>query len=146
LLVIDNYTTDYKTIGYSLNNVFCTVNTINLSPEWYQAQAMFLEKGGILQRKCSIWWAFQGSVVQGTKQALAPVAGAPTATSGMYQEPIVPGGVPTQTVNFSLASQSVDLESAFTRLWYDVQTGINDTFQVYRVADQTTFTITIPQP
>jgi hypothetical protein len=70
---------------------------------------MFLEKGGILQRKCSIWWAFQGSVVQGTKQALAPVAGAATAISGMYQEPVVPGGVPMQTVNFSLASQSVDL-------------------------------------
>jgi hypothetical protein len=34
---------------------------------------------------------------------------------------------------------------AITRLWYDVQTGINDTFQVYRVADQTTFKITIPQ-
>jgi hypothetical protein len=109
VLVIDNYTTDFKTINYSLNNVFLTVNTINLSPEWYQAQAMFLEKGGILQRNCSIWWAFQGSVVQGTKQALAPVAGAPTAISGMYQEPIVPGGFPTQTVNFSLASQSVDL-------------------------------------
>jgi hypothetical protein len=70
VLVIDNYTTDYRTIGYSLKNVFFTVNTINLSPEWYQAQAMLLEKGGILQRKCSIWWAFQGSVVQGTKQAL----------------------------------------------------------------------------
>jgi hypothetical protein len=109
LLVIDNYTTDYKTINYSLNNVFFTVNTINLSPKWYQAQAMFLEKGGILQRKCSIWWAFQGSVVQETKQALVPVAGAPTPTSGMYQEPVVPGGVPTQTFNFSLASQSVDL-------------------------------------
>jgi len=27
----------------------------------------------------------------------------------MYLEPNVPGGVPTQTVNFSLASQSVDL-------------------------------------
>jgi hypothetical protein len=50
VLVIDNYTTDYKTINYSLINVFFTVNTINLSPEWYQAQAMFLEKGGILQR------------------------------------------------------------------------------------------------
>jgi hypothetical protein len=109
VLVIDNYTTDYRTIGYSLNNLFFTVNTINLSPEWYQAQAMFLEKGGILQRKCSIWWAFQGSVIQGTKQALAPVAGAPTATSGMYQEPILPGSIPNQTINFSLASQSVDL-------------------------------------
>jgi hypothetical protein len=109
VLVIDNYTTDYKTINYSLNNVFFTVNTINLSPEWYQAQAVFLEKGGILQRKCSIWLAFQGSVVQGTKQALVPVAGAATAISGMYQEPVIPGGVPMQTVNFSLASQSVDL-------------------------------------
>jgi hypothetical protein len=37
------------------------------------------------------------------------------------------------------------VEFAITRLWYDVQTGINDTFQVYRVADQRTFTITIPQ-
>jgi hypothetical protein len=41
---------------------------------------------------------------------------------------------------------SIELvEFAITRLWYDVQTGINDTFQVYRVADQTTFTITILQ-
>jgi hypothetical protein len=41
---------------------------------------------------------------------------------------------------------SIELvEFAITRLWYDVQTGINDTFQVYRVADQRTFTITIPQ-
>jgi hypothetical protein len=41
---------------------------------------------------------------------------------------------------------SIELvEFAITRLWYDVQSGINDTFQVYRVADQTTFTITIPQ-
>jgi hypothetical protein len=109
VLVIDKYTTDYKTIGYSLNNVFFTVNTINLSPEWYQAQAMFLEKGGILQRKCSIWWAFQGSVIQGTKQALAPVAGAATAISGMYQEPLLAGSIPNQAINFSLASQSVDL-------------------------------------
>jgi hypothetical protein len=30
-------------------------------------------------------------------------------------------------------------------LGYDVQTGINDTFQVYRVADQTIVTITLPQ-
>jgi hypothetical protein len=88
--------------------VFFTVNTINLSPEWYQAQAMFLEKGGILQRKCSIWWAFQGSVLQGTKQALTAV-GAPTAISGMYQEPLLAGSIPNQTINFSLASQSVDL-------------------------------------
>jgi hypothetical protein len=66
VLVIDNYSTDYKTINYSLNKLYFTVNNINLSPEWYQAQAMFLEKGGILQRKCSLWWAFrafQGSVV-----------------------------------------------------------------------------------
>jgi hypothetical protein len=109
VLVIDNYSTDYKSINYSLNKLYFTVNTINLSPEWYQAQAMFLEKGGILQRKCSLWWAFQGSVVPGTKQTLVPVAGAPTAVSGLYQEPILPGGNPTQTVNFSLASQSVDL-------------------------------------
>jgi len=109
VLCIDNYTTDYKTINYALNNVYFTVNTINLSPEWYQAQAVFLEKGGVLQRKMSLWWAFQGSVVQGTKQPLAPVAGAVTAVSGMYQEPTGPGGVPTQTVNFSLASESVDL-------------------------------------
>jgi hypothetical protein len=47
--------------------------------------------------------------VQGTKQALVPVAGAATPISGMYQEPILPGGNPTQTVNFSLAPQSVDL-------------------------------------
>jgi hypothetical protein len=41
---------------------------------------------------------------------------------------------------------SIELvEFAITRLWYDIQTGINDTFQVSRVADQTTFTITIPQ-
>jgi hypothetical protein len=41
---------------------------------------------------------------------------------------------------------SIELvEFAISRLWYDVQTGINDTFQVYRMADQTTFTITIPQ-
>jgi hypothetical protein len=46
VLVIDNYSTDYKTIGYFLNRLYFTVNTINLSPEWYQAQAMFLEKGG----------------------------------------------------------------------------------------------------
>jgi hypothetical protein len=109
VLVIDNYSTDYKTINYSLNKLYFSVNTINLSPEWYEAQAMFLEKGGILQRKCSLWWAFQGSVVQGTKQPLAPVAGAPTAITGMYQEPIVAGATPTQTINFSLASQSVDL-------------------------------------
>jgi hypothetical protein len=75
----------------------------------YQAQAMFLEKGRIFQRKCSLWWAFQGSVVPGTKQPVTPVAGAATAVSGMYQEPILPGQNPTQTVNFSLASQSVDL-------------------------------------
>jgi hypothetical protein len=75
----------------------------------YQAQAMFLEKGGILQRKCSLWWAFQGSVVQGTKQPLTPVTVPVTAITGMYQEPILPGGNPAQTVNFSLASQSVDL-------------------------------------
>jgi hypothetical protein len=32
---------------------------------------------------------------------------------------------------------SIELvEFAITRLWYDVQTGINDTFSVYRVADQ----------
>jgi len=108
VLVIDNYSTDYKTINYALNNIFFTVNTISLSPEWYQAQAVFLEKGGVLQRKCSLWWAFQGSVVQGIKQPLAPVA-VPTAATGMYTEPTVPGGIPTQTVNFSLASQSVDL-------------------------------------
>jgi hypothetical protein len=109
VLVIDNYSADYETINHSLNKLYFTVNTINLSPEWYQAQAMFLEKGGILQRKCSLWWAFQGSVVPGTKQPLVPVAGPPTAASGMYQEPLLPGGNPTQTVNFSLASQSVDL-------------------------------------
>jgi hypothetical protein len=94
VLVIDSYSTDYKTINYSLNKLYFTVNTINLSPEWYQAQAMFLEKGGILQRKCSLWWAFQGSVVQGTKQPLTQVALAPTAVSGMYQEPILPSGNP----------------------------------------------------
>jgi hypothetical protein len=33
VLVIDNYSTDYKTIGYSLNRLYFTVNTINLSPE-----------------------------------------------------------------------------------------------------------------
>jgi hypothetical protein len=34
---------------------------------------------------------------------------------------------------------SIELvEFAITRLWYDVQTGINDTFSVYRVVDQRT--------
>jgi hypothetical protein len=108
VLFIDNYSTDYRTINYFLNKLYFSVNTINLSPEWYQAQAMFLEKGGILQRKCSLWWAFQGSVVQGTKQPLTAIAN-PTAISGMYQEPILAGATPTQTINFSLASQSVDL-------------------------------------
>jgi hypothetical protein len=67
VLCIDNYTTDYKTINCALNNVFFTINTINLSPEWYQAQAMFLEKGGILQKKCSIWW--EGMVKGGSGAA-----------------------------------------------------------------------------
>jgi hypothetical protein len=108
VLCIDNYTTDYNTISYALNNLFFTVNTISLSPEFYQAQALFLEKGGVLQRKMSVWYSFAGAVVQGTKGALVPVAG-PTATTGQYSEPILQGGMPTQTVNFSLASSSVDL-------------------------------------
>jgi len=109
VLCIDNYTTDYRTISYQLNNIFFTVNTISLSPEWYQAQAVFLEKGGILQRKASIWWCFQGSVVQGTRPPLQTANPVSVAT-GMYTEqPYITGGVPTQSVNFSLASSSVDL-------------------------------------
>ena len=108
VLCIDNYTTDYNSISYALNNLFFTVNTISLSPEFYQAQAMFLEKGGVLQRKMSVWYSFSGAVVQGTKGPLVPI-GAATPFTGQYGEPILQGGMPTQTVNFSLASSSVDL-------------------------------------
>ena len=110
LLCIDNYTTDYNTISYALNNLFFTVNTISLSPEFYQAQAMFLEKGGVLQRKMSIWYSFSGAVVQGSKGPLIPIGAAATPVTGQYAEPNnIPPGMPTQTVNFSLASSSVDL-------------------------------------
>jgi hypothetical protein len=41
---------------------------------------------------------------------------------------------------------SIELvEVAITRLWYEVQIGIIDTFQVYQVADQRTFTTTLAQ-
>jgi len=33
---------------------------------------------------------------------------------------------------------------SITRHWYDVQAGVNDSFTVYRPADQQTFTVTIP--
>jgi len=40
---------------------------------------------------------------------------------------------------------SIELaEFAVSRLWYDVQAGVNDAFRVYSVAANTTYTITIP--
>lgn len=84
VLVINEDSTQASTASFTLGQLFFTCNTISLPPEWYQAQSMFLEKGGIIERKFSRWWAFPGSTIPS-------------------------GGPMSATVSFSLASQSVDL-------------------------------------
>ena len=54
---------------------------------------------------------------------------------------------PDQLVNASEdgGKTSIELaEFAINRMWYDVQAGVNDTFNVYKADTMNTFTITIP--
>lgn len=95
VLVINESTTIPSTATYSLNNVYFTITTISLSPEFYHAQAMYLERA-VIERKMNLWWAFPGSVVTGDLHNTSGYA--PQSASSA-----------TTTVAFSLASQSVDL-------------------------------------
>ena len=99
VLVCNELTTDPATISYNLSNVYFTISRLQLIREWYPTSALFLERGGEIERKLSLWWAYQGSVIPGT---YAGQKGTPTGTA-------LTGGNATQTVNFSLGSQSIDL-------------------------------------
>ena len=99
VLVTNELTTDPSTISYNLSNIFFTITVLSLSPEWYSTSALFLERGGKIERKLSLWWAYQGSVIPGSYAGQKGVA---TGTA-------LTGGQATQTLNFSLGSQSIDL-------------------------------------
>jgi len=55
-----------------------------------------------------------------------------------------PNGLIKESSSFP-STTSIELsEFSVTRLWYDVQAGVNDSFNVYRSSDMQTFTITLP--
>lgn len=96
-LVVNELTT--SSCSYNLTGIFFTVSVVSLSPEWYRISSMFYERGNFTERKMNLWWAFQGSVIPGTY----------AGQQGQAVNTTQPGGTSTQTVNFSLASQSIDL-------------------------------------
>ena len=125
--VINELTTNPASVSYTLQGVYFSITTISLAPEWYQAQAMFLEKMNTIERKMNLWWCFQGPVIPGTN---AGQLGQSTGTANVR-------GSATTTVNFSLSSQSVDLMlGAFltvpdtSRLWLCRYDADSNFFQV----------------
>jgi len=96
-LVVNELTT--ASASYAITNLFFTVTVVSLSPEWYATSSRYYDMGNFTERKMNLWWAYQGSVIAGT---YAGQLGQPVGTN-------MPGGIATQTVNFSLASQSIDL-------------------------------------
>jgi len=96
-LVVNELTTASAT--YAITNLFFTCTVVSLSPEWYRTSSQFYERGNFTERKLNLWWAFQGSYIAGSY-------------AGQLNQPVgttMPGGSATQTLNFSLASQSIDL-------------------------------------
>lgn len=97
VLAINELTTNPTSISYTLSGVYFSITTLSLAPE--QAQALFLDRMGTIERKMNLWWAFQGSVIAGTNYG----------QQGQIPGTQLTAGSPTTTVNFSLSSQSVDL-------------------------------------